>query len=237
MSAGDSHQCGFSLVEIAIVLVVIGLLIGGGVVALETSRERHKRIKQREQLAEIREALHGFAMSRGRLPCPDESDPPNGNEGTGDTPDPGCDGGSTATAFGKLPWNQLGVAGRDAWGDPMLYAVTTAYTSEDIALTLTGRLDVEDADREDADLATSVPVVVVSFAGQGAQVWRAGLPCHPPPAGFSEDELENCETGNATFRSGSYRRPDAPDGRYDDLVTWLSDSVLKARMVEAGRLP
>jgi hypothetical protein len=30
---------------------------------------------------------------------------------------------------------------------------------------------------------------------------------------------------------------DAPNGELDDLVTWLSPSVLFSRMVSAGRLP
>ena len=48
--------------------------------------------------------------------------------------------------------------------------------------------------------------------------------------GASGDELENAN-GNLTFVSRTF------GDSFDDLLTWISPNILKAKMVAAGRLP
>jgi prepilin-type N-terminal cleavage/methylation domain-containing protein len=61
---------GFSLVEIAIVLVIIAILITAVGIPLATQIEQQRTVDTQKQLEQIKEALYGYAMANGRLPCP-----------------------------------------------------------------------------------------------------------------------------------------------------------------------
>ncbi len=65
-----SGQKGFSLIELAIVLVVVALLIGGLLVPLSMQIEQQRIRDTQKTLEEIKEALVGFAIANGRLPRP-----------------------------------------------------------------------------------------------------------------------------------------------------------------------
>ncbi|HUW25479.1 MAG TPA: prepilin-type N-terminal cleavage/methylation domain-containing protein [Gallionella sp.] len=67
---GHSYQPGFTLVEMAIVLAIVGLLLGGLIPTLSAQMESQRINETRKQLDEIQQALMGFAIINGRLPCP-----------------------------------------------------------------------------------------------------------------------------------------------------------------------
>ncbi|MDZ7748281.1 MAG: prepilin-type N-terminal cleavage/methylation domain-containing protein [Halofilum sp. (in: g-proteobacteria)] len=235
------RQCGFSLVELAVVLVIIGLLLRGGIAALDAGMEQARRAEQRRQLEHVRSALYGFAMSRGRLPCADR-EPRDGRE---DYRRGRCEAGA---GHGALPWVTLGVGRRDAWGHPLYYSVAAnpggnledfadapaAPGASSFGLADAGNRDVANGAGE--LLAEDVPAVVVSFGPQGGQLWTAGGFQCPAGAGLSADERENCD-GDQTFVDAGYRVAGDAAGRFDDMLTWVPGAVLKARMVDAGRLP
>lgn len=237
-------QRGFSLIELAVVLVIIGLLVGGGIAALNSATQQTRRIEAERQLLHVRDALYGYAMSEGRLPCPDTTYPPDGTEDCAGTAD-----------WGALPWVELGGLGRrDPWGSPLRYRVDR--DSPDFAdpaadqnnpafdLTQSGSLTVRDAGGVGSNITTNSPAVVVSYGPQGSQIWTAsGFNCTAAGTnGFSEDENENCDDNN-DFVSAEPRPPDVPNpaaaggGRFDDVIIWVPTPVLKARMVDAGLLP
>jgi len=244
--AAGRRQPGFTLVELAVVLVIVGLLTGGGLAAFTAAAEQRLRREQMQQLSQVRSALYGFAMRQGRLPCADRDDPPDGVE---DYVGPDCAPGADT---GALPWATLGVARRDAWGNPLYYSVTarprggiadyadTPASGADASFDLSARANRRIADGAGDTIAQEIPAVVVSFGPQGDQVWtHSGFQCPGdgrPAAGFSADETDNCD-GDQDFVDAGYRRPEDSAGRFDDLVTWLPDTVLKSRMVRAGRLP
>lgn len=61
---------GFSLIEIAIVLVIIAILITAIGIPLATQVEQQRANDTLRQLKSIEEAIYGFAIANGRLPCP-----------------------------------------------------------------------------------------------------------------------------------------------------------------------
>ena len=61
---------GFSLIEIAIVLVIISVLATMVAIPLATQIEQRRVEDTRKQIEVAKEALIGFAMANGRLPCP-----------------------------------------------------------------------------------------------------------------------------------------------------------------------
>ena len=122
---------GFSLVELTVVMVIIGLLLGGLMMPLSAHREI-KNINETEKiLEEAREAILGFAISNARLPCP-ASENSNGEESFCTNASGACgavslslpDHGRCSNPFdGFLPASALGLSGldengflRDAWG-------------------------------------------------------------------------------------------------------------------------
>lgn len=118
------RQHGFTLVEIAVVLVLVGLLLGSFIGSITQRIETSQRETTKKQLADIKTALLGFASARGRLPCP-ASAASAGEE------DPGS-GGACGQPHGFIPGKKLGLSGAynrdnllvDVWGNPIRYSVT-----------------------------------------------------------------------------------------------------------------
>lgn len=111
---------GFSLIEMAIGLVIIGLLIGSLLVpGVEQSTQQRIKLTQ-QTLEEIKAALLGFAEVNNRLPCP-AVDLKGKEAGFIDTAGQQCD--TFDDADGYLPWSVLGVGRYDPWGRPFRYRV------------------------------------------------------------------------------------------------------------------
>jgi prepilin-type N-terminal cleavage/methylation domain-containing protein len=109
---------GFSLLELAITLAVVGLLLGGLLVPLSTQIAQRNESATQKQLEDIREALLGFAAANGRLPCPAsatskglESFAAGGDASTGD-----CGNASGGAFIGYVPGVTLGLSQVDAEG-------------------------------------------------------------------------------------------------------------------------
>ena len=130
---------GFTLAELAIVLVIVGLLVSGMLVPLSAQRDLLNTRETEKQLAEIKEALLGFAAANGRLPCPDTDGDGSENKNppatTNDLPEAGQ---STQTfsgctkAEGDLPFDTLGTARQDSWGNRFRYRVSAPFTQSKI---------------------------------------------------------------------------------------------------------
>jgi prepilin-type N-terminal cleavage/methylation domain-containing protein len=64
---------GFTLIELAVVVLVVGLLIGSLLVPLSTQVDQRNITETQRRLEDAREALIGYAVATGRLPCPASS--------------------------------------------------------------------------------------------------------------------------------------------------------------------
>lgn len=63
-------QRGFTLTELAIVFMLVALLVGGAVLTLSAQTEAREIADTQQTLEQAREAILGFAVRNGRLPCP-----------------------------------------------------------------------------------------------------------------------------------------------------------------------
>lgn len=228
---------GFSLVEMAIVLVIFALLAGGLMMSLTTQQEIQRLSEVRRQLADIREALIGYVVANGRLPPPADPAIASGAAGAG-----ALDEGRTA---GVLPWATLGLPETDPWGQRFTYRVAPLFadpiTSNTVpackdpplppapaqasfVLCSLGNIDITDGS---VNIATELPAVVISHGRNGFGGYRSD---GSQMAGAAGDELENADA-DLTFVS----RTHGPD--FDDEATWLPLPILMSRMIAAGRLP
>jgi len=243
-------QKGFTLIELAIVLVIVGVLIGSFIGSL-TQRIENSRIAETEdQLEEIKTALLGYAYTNGHLPCPDcFSIFPGGCLGGGTARD-GIEDRNGAfcgsNSVGTLPWVTLGLAKSDAWGTRYRYWVDptyseappgTVFTLTTVSATL-GQIDERASDDTIDDLADGIVAVVISH-GKNAYggITTSSIAKEAIPAA-NVDEGENVDL-DSTFisRPPSGVGATTAGGEFDDILTWITEFELKAKMVEAGRLP
>ncbi len=242
---------GFTLVEMAMVLAIVALLLGGLLPTLSAQMESQRINATNQQLDEIRQALIGFAVANGRLPCP--ADPAiaagQANAGVEAVTGTACSSVANNAAAGVLPWATLGVDETDAWGMRFTYRVTAIFadavsantfgggctpspapTLSSFALCSGGNLDVLSAASGGTSIAIDVPAVVISHGKNPAGAYtRQGSQL---AASSDADEQENSD-GSADNNYVSH----TPTPGFDDLVVWLSNNLLLNRMVTAGKLP
>lgn len=147
--ANRNSQQGFTLVEVAIVLLIVTILLGYTVAMFPVQQELKQYRQVEADMDNIVEHLIGFAQVNGRLPCPDTNADVNGTlvpgilDGLEDTDDLDdnvdtaagpADGlpDSCKSFYGFLPAGTLGLTGDidpnngrmlDPWGQPYRYHV------------------------------------------------------------------------------------------------------------------
>ena len=117
------HNGGFTLAEIAIVTLILGLMVVGVLGALTSQINQGRVNATQRQLDEIREALLGFASQNGYLPCPDTD-----GDGIENAPNRSVATLLACTSVeGYLPWVTLGVPQTDAWGIRFRYRIKDEF--------------------------------------------------------------------------------------------------------------
>lgn len=248
---------GFTLVEMAVTLLIIGLLMGGIMMGLTAQIEQRRYNDTQKGLEDIKDALIGYAIQNGHLPCPDRTLPLGGATSNDGQEDFVAATGACVTQAGNIPWATLGVSDLDAWGHRFHYAVTKAYSDRAPATVFkqssAGILRICQTTTAPAgtcpnpDIASALPAVVLSFGpngkgaitSTGAQIPQAAGPNAPAPA-TNADEFINFNANAITsvvFVSHPKSVIGGTLGEFDDQVTWLSSAVLVTKMTNAGVPP
>jgi prepilin-type N-terminal cleavage/methylation domain-containing protein len=195
---------GFTLIEIAIVMVIIGLLAGGAVPLMSVLSERKTRNETLDYLGEAKAALINFAKINGRLPSADT----NG------------DGNSDAGAFsGTLPYLTLRISAADPQKRSLRYALNnslgTNLSTSCAALRagLGGAPLMVDADGS----ATAFPVAAVLVS--------AGSKDSDGDGNVFDDVTTGTHLGDNTDGTPNYIRY-PPGTLFDDLVVYLDGLTL-----------
>ena len=206
---------GFTLVELAVVIAIVALLLGALLVPLATQFQARNVKETRASLKEIKESLLGYAMTQGRLPCPDTDATPDGQENAP------C-GVWPQSVEGFLPYNDLGVPATDAWGRIFRYAVTSEFTKQTVpgAPAANNQLDLGDSifatiildtrgddptvggggeAKELVRLSTRTPAVVLSVGSNGFGGTWLGSAGTLPGTVAATDEGTNVDSTPANF--------------------------------------
>lgn len=252
------NQEGFSLVELSIVILIMGLLLGGLMMPLSMQRENARLRDGGDQLETVRAAVEGFALVNGYLPCPATP----ASDGYAATAGGGC-----SAQHGFVPATTLDLGGQrntdnlllDPWGSPLRFSVTASDSNAD------GNWDfVTPGEMKIVTMPGLQPDLVVCSTAAGSspsscagnnQTLTARAPVVVYSLGkdwstfSSADQLENVGNTLGGGASGASYRVAADlvfvsrgssalsGSEYDDLVVWLSPNALFGKLVDAGHLP
>lgn len=254
----NTKQKGFSLIELSIVILIMGLLLGGLIMPLSMQRENARLVDAREQIRSAQSAIEGFALTNGFLPCP--ATPASAGVAA-------ALGGGCAAQHGFVPATTLDLNGQrnpdnlllDPWGSPLRYSVSSsdanANGSWDFVIAGEMRLvtmplllpDIAVCSTASGSTATACAGTNVTLTQQAPMViyslgkdWSSFT---------SPDQFENVGASIGGGASGSTYPVAADDvfvirgksdlggSEFDDLLVWLSSNRLYARLVDAGHLP
>ena len=247
---------GFTLVELAVVLAIVGLLLGSLMYTLSAQSEQRSIDETRRRLDQARELLLGFAIAKGRLPCPATSGSLGDEAATA--------GVCTAYYGGFLParalgYQQLDASGYavDAWGNRLRYAVAQLVTGcsgtpANPHFVVAANLKANGLTCQPNDLlvcksSTGITGTTcgTAFGTSGEnQVTTADLIVavvfstgkNGAAGGVSADELANLN-GDRIFVHHTPTTAEATGGEFDDQLVWLSVGELYGKLVSAGVLP
>jgi len=269
---------GFTLIELAVVLAIVGLLLGGVIYTLGAQIEQRNFEDTRRRLDQARELLLAFAIVNGRLPCPARhssaashsqgvesfcaaaASPCPGSETTAVQAHGYCsnhfDGFVPAASIGLTAVDSSGFA-TDAWGRRLRYAVTRRNAAGTCAVSPpsgTTPIVTSSANLKTYGIACQPGDLLVCRSASGitpsdcgptanaimtmstvvAVVFSTGK--NGAAGALGPDEGANLD-GDAIFVSHPPAPPGAPNGEFDDQVTWLAIGELYGKLVSAGVLP
>jgi prepilin-type N-terminal cleavage/methylation domain-containing protein len=236
-------RSGFTLVEMAIVVLLAGILMTFGVGMLSAQLDNAAITVTKKRQEAIRDALAAYLAANKRLPCPDYpsatapniafdgiEDRVNATAGTPPRPDTTT---ACAASFGTLPYLTLGLSRdsvQDGWNNLFSYHVsTTPYNwtlnasfnaGSQGGITVNGR---DGAGTLSAITGNAVAMLVSHGKnGLGAYTLKGSRNVLP----ITTDELENTN-GDAMYIKRDYTdNAAASGGAFDDVVLVVSSNDL-----------
>ncbi len=280
MCATGAKQYGFTLAEVAVVVLIVGLLLGGLLGTYSTQIDLSRTAETKKTLETARDALIGFAVANGRLPCPATATSNGAEAVAGGSPTGGTCTVSTGSPPNLLPGVGFFPAATlaltptdsqgyliDSWGSRIRYSVTTniypgcagppataAGTTPEfttLGALRTGLTDgCTNTPGPDLRVCTTAPTPLsgvgtpsATCSGTGTtlttsavavifSVGKNGVPGGTGGAAGS-DESFNLDT-DRVFISHEPAPAGATGGEFDDIVIWLSPSILYNRILSGG---
>lgn len=259
-------QHGFTLIEIAIVFIIIAVLLSYAFMPLRAQLETANIKKAKLKLAEIEESLYGFAIAKQRLPCPTQ--PGQGGIAQFTTV---AGAGNCTSSIGFIPSTTLGIKGEvncdgllmDPWGQPYRYSITDTDFSgtggDDFVVS--GQLrSLANGGESIGNVTPNIQVCndLDSACGAGsaadeisandavAVIFSIGT----KQRNNSADENENAGEATVASQCGlpaygisndrfyyASTRREINGQEFDDILTWISPNILYSKMLKAGIIP
>jgi len=210
---------GFTIIEVAIVLVIIGLIVGFGASLVGPLTIRAKRTETKETLKAAKESIVGFAAANGRIPV--------WGDNISDT--------IAVDEFCEVVTNR-----RDAFTQPLYYFPANANNQLQTAGTICGRKTTNLTVCRDpacTSRVSSVAFVVATGSENvnpqiGIVTCPAGLPAGEICIGVydtGEPAIDNCTTAaNCPNYDAAVNRLNRAE-EYDDIAEWVTLNELKVK--------
>jgi len=257
-------QNGFTLIEVAIVFIIIAVLLSYTFMPLRAQLETANIKKAHAKLVEIEEALYGFAIANNRLPCPTVP----GNAGLSNPGNPTgtavehCNSSAAIAGYiGFVPSSSLGLKGEvncdgllmDPWGRPYMYSISNSdesgsgdfVTFEGIKNALGPTVvdpDIKVCNDLTANctagggIASTDKAVAVIFSMGTRQ--RANSGKEDENAGEGGTVASTC--GLPAYKIGNdaqyyaAQRIESGNNQFDDILIWISPNILYSKLLQAG---
>lgn len=255
---------GFTLIEIAVVLFIVGIVLAAAMAALNAftigASERATRTKQET----IKTALSTFLVRNNRLPCPAIITLATGAVNNGvEAITPGtCTGvipaGVSVVKTGAVPWASLGLSEEsslDAYGNRFTYQVMANSTNL-TADTVSGMLGAISIHSAGIGVAGAPPVgnqindcinptvptynpcgavaIIVSHGANGFGAYTTAGQLVVTPATVIGNDEKENSNGDSRFVVKSYSNIDT--NPYDDIVLSLTVGDFLTPLVASGTL-
>jgi prepilin-type N-terminal cleavage/methylation domain-containing protein len=233
------RESGFTLVEMAMVLLVLGLLTRAAIVPLGSLLEHRHRADASAQLQEIKQAVFAHVIAYGALPCPVAparpiTEYPSENVVRQDTQNLTLFTESCRHSVGGVPATALGLSGVlsdsdalvDPWGREYVYAAS--LTSHPTARVGVSRLTASIAlckrtyatgCPDSAVRADQLAFLILSLGSNPARMGSQG---------------ENQDGDEYFVLQPESHEPDAP---FDDQLVWGTAADVMYWMLKMGWLP
>ena len=251
-----NKQIGFTLVEMAVVLVIISLILGTvlGLANAQIQASKINSTKQKQQAIKL--ALINFISRNNRLPCPAVATIARGTAGYGVEAPTGCTGTTlnSPVATGIVPWSTLGITDEnasDGYYNRFTYQVVVdaTRTNEQTIVGLKGAISMHQGapatlrsaptgnQSNDCQIGTSTynpcsaVVVIMSHGVNGNGAYTENGIRKALPTG--DDEAENT---NDDSKFVVKENSDNQDNPYDDIVLPLSTTDLLTPLTINGSI-
>lgn len=231
-------QRGFSLIELAVVLLILSILLSLGLGAINSQITKSNYETTFRHRDNIKDALITYLRVNQRLPCPSNValDGAEAINGPGTACNPNVVAGRTN--FGILPWRTLGLERKtalDGWDTYFSYMVSDGAGTDDwiattgIRATSTGALVRRENNLTPppATLDTGgYAVALISHGPNALGGFTAKLFPNVNPASV-EEQVNEASTAN-TFFAGE------PTPNFDDITLGLTADELTGRLIADG---
>jgi prepilin-type N-terminal cleavage/methylation domain-containing protein len=248
------RQKAFTLVEVAIVLVIVGLLLAGGINLMSASSDTARYKESQNNMSDIKDTILGLYVNKKFLPCPDTNTPPDGfgnyKDGTGagtqSTNFSGAAGGTCSSLEGWLPYNDIGVGGNgDAWGERIKYIMSNSFSTmaatsfcSGYSRTNPNQITIQDLQTPPVTVGDWAGFVLIS-TGKNGRITNSGM-----TGAFTGDggcasldarEKANCSVSNSpTILRYGTQLTDGTTVTFDDMVVWVGDMQLISELRKSG---
>jgi prepilin-type N-terminal cleavage/methylation domain-containing protein len=263
----QTYQRAFTLIEVAVVLVIVGLVISGLLGSLTAQIEQQKLSETRTTISNIKESLLGYAMANGRFPCPAAT--PNGVVTALESFVSGgnATNGKCSTFFGGfVPSVTLGLSPTDTegyvldgWNNPIRYAIIDLSDDTNTTYVFTKSSGIKTANSASCSpncgmawIASQSTMLSVCSTGTGI----SGGSCSGTATMLNQNSAviiystgKNTPTGGTGTDEAANLNADkafvshppfgvgAANGEFDDIVEWISPNTIFSRLVQANQLP
>lgn len=250
-------QSGFTLAEMAIVVVISGILLTIGAKGFSALLTSNQREATRQKHALLGNALTTYLAANRRLPCPDTGFTGVETRATPNNAATRCVL-TSGRVIGRVPYLTLGISrdlAMDAMGNFITYEVQESNTvptrdwtrSARFSTANVGTLNVrtrpEAAPSTTTNLTTQAVVVLVSHGGNGSGAFNLNGTQNTLPANATSPDERNNVPGAGDPNAGIYfQRPfsdnavAANGGAFDDIVTFFNPSDLLSPSLLSGGL-